>query len=328
MTDVYVLHENNEWLAPLQAALSRESVPFKEWHLNEGSFTFDSAPPEGVFYNRMSASAHTRGHLHAPDYTASVLTWLEAHGRRVVNGARVLALELSKVKQYAALQACGVRTPRTVVAVGKDALRKAARDFGAPLILKPNRGGKGAGVQLFNTIGAVEAFLDSDAYETGPDGIMLIQDYIKSPNASIFRNEFVGGKHLYTVRVDTSQGFELCPADVCQIDDLACPVGEETGEELGESPTPRFEIVKDFDHPNLELYERFLRENGIEVAGIEMIFDKDGIAWTYDVNTNTNYNPDAEENAGYNNTAHSGMGALSQFLGEELAKLEIRTAAE
>ena len=59
-----------------------------------------------------------------------------------------------------------------------------------------------------------------------------------------------------------------------------------------------------------------------------MIFDKDGIAWTYDVNTNTNYNPDAEENAGYNNTAHSGMGALSQFLGEELAKLEIRTAAE
>ncbi len=164
MTDVYILHENNEWLAPLQAALSRESIPFKEWHLNEGSFTFDSSPPEGVFYNRMSASAHTRGHLHAPDYTASVLTWLEAHGRRVVNGARVLALELSKVKQYAALQACGVRTPHTVVAAGKDAIRQAARDFGAPLILKPNRGGKGAGVQLFNTIDALEAFLDSDAF--------------------------------------------------------------------------------------------------------------------------------------------------------------------
>ena len=328
MTAVYVIHENNEWLAPLQAAFEREGVPFKEWHLNEGSFALDSAPPEGVFYSRMSASAHTRGHLHAPEYTASVLTWLEAHGRRVVNGARVLALELSKVKQYAALQACGVRTPRTVVAVGKDAIRTAARDFGAPLILKPNRGGKGVGVQLFNTIDAVEAFLDSDVYEPGPDGTMLVQDYIKSPDSSILRNEFVGGEHLYTVRVDTSQGFELCPADVCQIDDLACPVGEDSGEESGGCPVPRFEIIKNFDHPNLEHYERFLRDNGIKVAGIEMILDEDGVAWTYDVNTNTNYNPDAEETAGYNASARSGMGALSRFLGAELAKLEIRTAAE
>ena len=319
MISVYIIHENDEWLAPMQAAFNRESVPFQEWHLDEGSFDFDSPPPEGVFYSRMSASAHTRGHLYAPEYTASVLTWLEAHGCRVINGAQVLSLELSKVKQYAALQACGIRTPHTIVAVGKDAIREAAHNFGAPLILKPNRGGKGAGVQLFNTLDAVDAYLDSDAYETGPDGTLLIQDYIKSADSSILRNEFVGGKHLYTVRVDTSQGFELCPADVCQIEDLACPVGED--------PTPKFEILKDFTHPNLELYARFLRENSIEVAGIEMIFDEDGIAWTYDVNTNTNYNPDAEESAGYSGTTRAGMGALSHFLGGELAKLEIRTAA-
>ncbi|MGY8937377.1 MAG: ATP-grasp domain-containing protein [Alphaproteobacteria bacterium] len=319
MISVYVIHENDEWLAPLQAAFNRESVPFQEWHLDEGSFDFDSPPPEGVFYSRMSASAHTRGHLYAPEYTASVLTWLEAHGCRVINGAQVLSLELSKVKQYAALQACGIRTPRTIVAVGRDAIREAAHNFGAPLILKPNRGGKGAGVQLFNTLDAVDAYLDSDAYETGPDGTLLIQDYIKSADSSILRNEFVGGKHLYTVRVDTSQGFELCPADVCQIEDLACPVGED--------PTPKFKILKGFTHPNLELYARFLRENSIEVAGIEMIFDEDGVAWTYDVNTNTNYNPDAEESAGFSGTTRAGMGALSHFLGRELSKLEIRTAA-
>ena len=319
MISVYIIHENDEWLAPMQAAFNRESVPFQEWHLDEGSFDFDSPPPEGVFYSRMSASAHTRGHLYAPEYTASVLTWLEAHGCRVINGAQVLSLELSKVKQYAALQACGIRTPHTIVAVGKDAIREAAHNFGAPLILKPNRGGKGAGVQLFNTLDAVDAYLDSDAYETGPDGTLLIQDYIKSADSSILRNEFVGGKHLYTVRVDTSQGFELCPADVCQIEDLACPVGED--------PTPKFEILKDFTHPNLGLYARFLHENGIEVAGIEMIFDEDGVAWTYDVNTNTNYNPDAEESAGYSGTTRAGMGALSHFLGGELAKLAIRTAA-
>ena len=27
-----------------------------------------AVPPEGVFYNRMSASSHTRGHRHAPEH--------------------------------------------------------------------------------------------------------------------------------------------------------------------------------------------------------------------------------------------------------------------
>ncbi|MBL4720471.1 MAG: alpha-L-glutamate ligase [Alphaproteobacteria bacterium] len=325
MTAVYVIHENSEWLAPLQTAFEQKDIPFEEWRLIEGSFSFDAAPPEGVFYNRMSASSHTRGHDFAPEYTASVLAWLEAHGRRVVNNSRALSLEVSKVRQYAALQACGVRIPKTTVAVGKEAVRKAAQDFGAPLILKPNRGGKGAGVQLFNDLAALDAFLDSEAYDPGPDGTLLLQDYIKSPEPFILRNEFVGGEHLYTVRVDTSQGFELCPADVCQIDDLACPVGSESTS----SPqiAPRFEILKDFTHPNLELYKKFLRDNGIEVAGIEMIFDENGIAWTYDVNTNTNYNPEAEEAAGFSDNDKSGMGALSRFLNAELERQSISAAA-
>ena len=32
-----------------------------------------NTPPQGVFYNRMSASSHTRGHRFAPEFTAVVL---------------------------------------------------------------------------------------------------------------------------------------------------------------------------------------------------------------------------------------------------------------
>ena len=64
---------------------------------------------------------------------------------------------------------------------------------------------------------------------------------------------------------------------------------------------------------NISLYE--LAENDIDVAGIEMIVDEDGVAWTYDVNTNTNYNPDAEAAAGLTGTARSGPGAVAAFLG-------------
>lgn len=321
MSKVHIIHENPEWLPPLVAALDTAGVPYEDWYLDGGSFDFAAVPPEGVFYNRMSASSHTRGHAHSPEYTASVLAWLRFHGRRIVNDGRALELELSKVKQYAALAACGVRVPRTVVAVGRENVRSAAHDFGAPLILKPNRGGKGAGVRLFQSLDALDAYLDSDAYEVGPDGTVLIQDYIRSVDSSIIRNEFVDRRFVYAVRVDTSQGFELCPADVCAIDDLACPVGE--------APQAKFRVLDGFSHPNHEKYVAFMAANGIEVAGIEMILDESGTAWTYDVNTNTNYNPDAEAAAGIAGTPDSGMGALARFLGNELrAQAAIRSAAE
>lgn len=47
----------------------------------------------------IDAPAHTRDHHLSKDYTRAVLSWLEAHGRRTVNGRRVLELEMSKVDQ-------------------------------------------------------------------------------------------------------------------------------------------------------------------------------------------------------------------------------------
>ena len=322
MSKVHIIHENGAWLPPLRAALADRGTPYEEWHLDKGFFDFSAPPPDGVFYNRMSASSHTRGHVHAPEYTASVLAWLGAHGRRVVNDGRALALEISKIKQYAALGAFGIRVPKTMVSVGRDAVREAAAQFGAPLMLKPNRGGKGAGVQLFRSLESLDAYLDSEAYDAGPDGTTLIQQFVESADRAIVRCEFVGGKFLYAVRVDTSQGFELCPADVCQIDDLACPVGD--------APGPRFRILDAFDHPNIAKYEAFLATNGIEVSGIELIFDAEGTAWTYDVNTNTNYNEDAEIAAGIAGTPKAGMRALARFLDAELSRLDpvVPAAAE
>ncbi len=267
----------------------------------------------------MSASSHTRGHRYAPELTAGVLNWLEAYERRVVNTSRALYLELSKLAQYAALERAGVRTPRTVAAVGRDHVLAAARAFGpGPWILKPNRGGKGLGVQLFQSLDAMTDYLDGPGAEAEApvDGVWLIQEYIRPNEPFITRCEFVGGAFLYAVRVDTSDGFELCPADACNIENALCPV---------DAPQPsdkiapnKFTIIKDFDEPILAGYRRFLAENGIEVAGIEFITDASGEIYTYDVNTNTNYNAQAEAEAGVPLT---GMRAVARFLGDELAKL-------
>src|ERR1051325_3418016 len=150
---IHVIHENATWLEPLARALDSEALPWRDWFLDGGVVDLSRPPPEGVFYNRMSASSHTRDHRYAAELTASVLAWLAGHRRRVVNGPRALDLEISKARQYAALEAAGIRTPRSVLVAGKELLPAAARDHfaGQPVILKPNRGGKGLGVRLFHT---------------------------------------------------------------------------------------------------------------------------------------------------------------------------------
>src|SRR5947208_6296574 len=316
---IYVIHENAAWLEPLARALDAEKVPWRDWFLDQGMFDLSKPPPAGVFYNRMSASSHTRDHRYAAELTAAVLAWLAGHGRRVVNGPRALDLEISKARQYAALEAAGIRTPQTVLVAGKEHLVAAARRHfdGRPVILKPNRGGKGLGVRLFHTIDALAGYLDGADYEPPVDGLHLLQQYIRAPvigpsGPLITRAEFIGGRFLYAVEVDTSDGFELCPADVCAVADAFCPVGAEGDG----APRAKFTIIDDIDAGLKQCYEAFLAANGIEVAGIEFIADANGAIYTYDVNTNTNYNADAESRAG-----RSAMTALARLLGGELARL-------
>ena len=225
--EVYVIHENDVWVEPLRKEFAARKIPFAEWHLDAGVLDLRAAPPQGVFYNRMSASSHTRGHRYAPEFTAAVLAWLTRHGRIVVNGERALQLEVSKVAQYEALDRFGVETPQTLAVAGKDNIKEAAQRLGFPLILKHNRAGKGLGVRLFLSAAALDEHLAGTEFEPSVDGITLVQRYIKAPQPFVTRVEFVGGKFLYAVRVDTSQGFELCPADACQIDTSkladACP---------------------------------------------------------------------------------------------------------
>lgn len=305
---IYVIHENNEWTIHLQKRLEQLNLPFELWHLDEGTVNLQEAPPNGVFYSRMSASSHTRNHRFAPELTGAVLDWLEFHGRTVFNGSEALRYELSKVKQYTQLERYGIKTPKTVVAVGKSQIIDAAKQLNMyPFITKHNRAGKGLGVQLFYSLEALEQYVYSNRFEEPVDGITLVQQYIKSPEQFITRAEFIGGKYMYSVRVDTSEGFELCPADACQIGDLYCPVGEEPKTFM------KFKIVDNEQKELIQKFEQFLAGSGIAVAGIEFVVDEHGNAYTYDVNTNTNYNADAEN-------AHGtfGMLELAKFLGEQL----------
>lgn len=289
---IYILHENPEWIPPFTQAFNRAGVGFDEIVLTKGAMDIDSIPPQGVFWSRLSASSHTRGNVYSKEYGRAILTWLESHGRRVINGSSVLELEVSKVRQYLALSKAGFRTPKTIAVFGKEDLLECAKRLPTPFITKHNQGGKGLGVRRFESLEEFRAYIESSEFELPIDGITLLQEYIESKEFFITRLEFIGGKFHYAVRVDTSNGaFELCPADACDIErSKALPEIAGGACDIGRADKFSLRTDIDSDTPLVRALEQFLQAHRIEVAGVEFIESVSGEIVVYDINTNTNYN--------------------------------------
>ena len=58
---VYVIHENPEWAAPLFQELEAIGVPHAEYLAHDALLNAQQEPPPGIYYSKISASAHTRG---------------------------------------------------------------------------------------------------------------------------------------------------------------------------------------------------------------------------------------------------------------------------
>lgn len=296
----HVLHENPDWFPPFAAAFDAAGVEYREWLLIDGTIDLDATPPEGIYWNRLSASSHTRGHIHSKDYTRAVLDWLEAHDRRVVSGRPVVEFEVSKVRQLTALKAFGIDVPRTIAVIGTDDLVEQARRMPLPFITKHNQGGKGLGVRRFDELATFVDYVASDEFEIPVDGITLLQEYIQPREPFITRVETVGYEYVYAITADTARGgFQLCPADACELDEFGQP----------KKAKSLFALREGFDDPIIDRFLGFARRHRLEVAGFEFIEAADGRVLTYDVNTNTNYNPDVEKVA-----PKSGPGEIVKYL--------------
>ncbi|WGW10958.1 alpha-L-glutamate ligase [Saxibacter everestensis] len=298
MPKIYALHENPEWFPPFAEALEAVGLDYEEWMLTTGSIDLDAEPPEGIFWSRFSASSHTRGNVLAKDYARTLFDWLQAHGRRVVNGRDVLELEVSKVRQLTFLKAFGIDVPRTVAVTGDDELLSAAGKLPTPFITKHNQGGKGLGVRKFESVAELSDALPG--LERPVDGVMLLQEYVEPLKPFITRVETVGYEYVYAITADTGRGgFQLCPADACEIGPDGQPIEDDS----------LFALREGFDHPIIEKYLAFARKYRLEIAGFEFIESADGRIVTYDVNTNTNYNADVEADA-----PASGPASIARYL--------------
>lgn len=322
---VYILYENDDWMIPLRRELNRASVPFEEWFIQDGHVDLTCAPPPGVFINRISPSSHTRDHRESISFARELLAWLESYERRVINGSRAFAMETSKVRQYSMLRKANLRTPRTIAVSGdRHALLEAGDAMSLPFITKHNCGGKGLGVQLFRTREGFDEFVDTGNYEKPIDNIMLLQEYIVAPEPFVTRVEIVGEEFLYAIKIDTSRGFELCPAECCEIGDAFCPTTDtDTDATATINRQTLFSLRDRFDDPIIEEYKSVMRANDIDVAGFEFIEDAQGNKFTYDINCTTNYSPAVEDRHGLN-----GMASIVQLAAKALQAAQTDGASE
>ncbi len=303
---VHVLFENPDWLPPLVSGLEAEGFTVNLVELDQGLLDGNAPPADGIWLNRISPSSHTRGHHGAVELAREVLFWLERHGRRVINGSAAFEFEMSKFRQDLALRQHGIDTPRTVLAVGRDHLLQAAATFDGPFITKHNQGGKGLGIQLFDSADELASHLDSGAFDPGPGAKVILQQYIRAAAPFITRVEIVGDRFLYAMQSSTEQGFELCPSDACQLKAApdVCPI--DGGSKFSPSPLTA-------DDPLVQAYIRLMAAEGIEVAGIEFVEDADGRRYTYDINGTTNYSGVLGEQIGID-----GMREFARYLKERV----------
>jgi len=288
--DLVVLHEHPEWQKPLFAALERRGIAYAPFDLKRAAFNNVELPAAKVYFNQASPSAYVRGNTRAVPLALAFMRTLERRGARVLNGADVFALELSKSAQATLLHTLGIDTPWSITFNDVSALRAYEDRIRWPAILKPDQGGSGARIQVVESLAHIESSFAADPTVWLPDNLFLLQEYLPhDPAQGIVRLEFLGGELLYAMRVKTHGRFNLCPSPVCNPDDGegACEVTS-----LPESAPPvEFYPYKEVPRNAVETAAKIVSAAKLDVGGIEYLETPDGRRVFYDINANSNLRP-------------------------------------
>lgn len=305
---IAVLYEHPEWFAPLFAELDRREIPYQRVAAHESAFDPDAESlPYSVVVNRVSPSSYLRNHTSAIFFARQYLSFAEALGVPVVNGTRAYDLELSKARQLSLLASLDIPHPRSRVVNAVSQIAAAAAELEYPVIVKPNLGGSGALMTRFDTPDELTRAVQEGQLDgvLGLDHTAVVQEYHVPTGSSIVRVEMLNGELLYAIRIhnDPSQGFNLCPADICQVD-LPAPAPADSEFEYCpvDAPVKRSLQIEAVEPPShvVEWVRRILEAGGLDVGGVEYLeSERDGGTYVYDINALSNFVTDAPSLVGF-----------------------------
>jgi len=305
LAPIGILDEHPEWSSRLMAELRARRLPHERIdHSNHAYDPRDREASYSVIVNRTSPSSATRGHAGVLFYAEALLNHYASLGVPVINPVAAYRSEKSKALQLDLLERVGARYPRAVVVNHRDQIWKALDQIHFPLVVKPNIGGSGAGIVRFDSHDDLEA--GADRLDFGPDGTVLVQEYLESDEGAIVRVEVMDGRYLYAIRIvrDAQAGFNLCPADICQVPGEAA-TGPAPLEACPAAPKPGLTVTR-FDAPPeaIDTVLRLTRAAAIDIGGVEyLVARRDGQIYYYDINATSNFVANAPALLGFDPTA-------------------------
>jgi len=303
---IAVYYEHPDWFRPLFAELERREIAFEKIDAAHHAYNPNENWSEkyALVFNRMSASAYLRGHGNAIFYTRGLLASLEKAGVRVINGHDAFQIEISKALQCALLDSLGINYPNTRIINSTKQAVAAAKDLRFPIVVKPNIGGRGAGIIKFDAPRDLETAVDENLIDLGIDSTALVQEFVPKRGEHINRVETLGGKFLYGLKIyPQGENFNLCPAEICQIEDATQPSGISEIGEMCLTDAPKSGLrIEAFEPPQeiIETVERIVAAAKIDVGGVEyMIDERNGEPLFYDINALSNFVADAPNLIGF-----------------------------
>jgi len=311
-----VLDEHPDWLDPLYSVFDERGVPYEKIDISTFSYNPQLKECLPFYINRLSPSALNRGHESAFAFTLDYITHLESMGARVINGSHTVLIETSKAKQASILSTLNIPQPKTIVLNNITQIEKYISDFQFPILIKPNCGGSGSGIQKFENPDDLKSATDAGEIDIPVNGLFILQEFIQPRDGHIVRVETINGKIAYAMRVFTDGTFNLCPSDGCDVD-RSTPATDD----LGYCPSTtdsdvRFELYRNPPSDVVSAVERIVAHAGMECGGIEYTVGKDGQWYIYDINPLSILRASFKEEYGVD-----GWGMLADFFIDEYQKV-------
>lgn len=295
-----ILYEHPTWFTPLFNELEKRNLSY--FLINASDHYFDPAKSEDYFslvFNRMSASAYLREHGNTIFYTHYYLAHLQHKAIRVINGSKAFTIETSKALQLSLLDSLGLAYPTTRIVNSSKEIIQAAQGLSFPVIVKPNIGGRGAGIVRYDSLKTLTQAVNEGKIDLGIDSTSLVQEFIPARDGHIIRVETLNGKYLYAIKVYPNESnYNLCPAEICQAETPQTKIGEVC---LAEAPKQGIRV--EVYHPPLEIIqdvEKIVSSASIDVGGVEyLVDDRNGSRLFYDINALSNFVADAKNLLGF-----------------------------
>jgi len=185
-------------------------------------------------------------------FTLALMRQFEKLGVPVINGSESVAVVSDKLMTSQSLAGAGLPIPKTILVNGDVDIELVEKEIGFPCVVKATSGSRGKTVYLCETrkiFDGLMELLSSIALKK----VLIIQEFVDAMPGTDLRVWVIGGKSVVAMKRTSADG------------DFRANISTGGHGEL-------FEITPEIDYISRET----ARVLGLQIAGIDLLFDKDG----------------------------------------------------